>query len=227
MTSSSSRTGTIWFTDPRYGIDTDYEGGKQDRGACPPASTGSIRDTGVAERSSPTISTGRTGSASRPTSACSTLPRAGLQFAEQPRRLIRAFDVTDRRSPGLEERASRSTRSTPVLPMGFAATTLATFGAAPRTASTASTPSGRPARQDQGALSPSRTSVLRRPQPVAAFSSARRIRLYRDLYVNRRGVTLSVSAPRLNTVEALAIVSLTSADLDAAETFLCPRFGTS
>ncbi len=29
MTSSASPTATIWFSDPLYGINTDYEGGKQ------------------------------------------------------------------------------------------------------------------------------------------------------------------------------------------------------
>ena len=70
--------GTIWFSDPPYGINTDYEGGKR-RQSCRRPSIASTRRT-AACKSWPTISQVRTALPSRPTSACSTSPRAAISL---------------------------------------------------------------------------------------------------------------------------------------------------
>ena len=67
--------GSIWFSDPPYGINTDYEGGKQ-QPSCRQRSTGSIPPPAI-WRSRPTISRDPTASPSRPMRASSTLQRAG------------------------------------------------------------------------------------------------------------------------------------------------------
>ena len=68
--------GSIWFTDPAYGIDHDYEGLRQEPSSTAATSTGSTR---ARRRSpaSPTISSARTASPSRPTSPGSTSPTPG------------------------------------------------------------------------------------------------------------------------------------------------------
>ena len=65
--------GTIWFTDPRYGISAEYEGGKAESeiGSC--TSTASIR-AAARSVSSSTISAGRMASPFRPTNRSSTSP---------------------------------------------------------------------------------------------------------------------------------------------------------
>ena len=66
--------GSIWFTDPAYGIDWDYEGERAESeiGALQRLSHRSA--TGRGDASSPTTSCGRTASPSRPTNRSSTSP---------------------------------------------------------------------------------------------------------------------------------------------------------
>ena len=73
-TSSCKSDGSIWFTDPAYGIDSDYEGHKAESeiGACHVYRVDPAAGDGA--RSSPTISCARTASPSRRTSGCSTSP---------------------------------------------------------------------------------------------------------------------------------------------------------
>ena len=62
--------GSIWFTDPPFGLLGHYEGTKAES-ELPQASTGSMA-TAARRASWPTTCSARTASASRPTSACST-----------------------------------------------------------------------------------------------------------------------------------------------------------
>jgi gluconolactonase len=86
--------GSIWFTDPSYGIDSDYEGDAAKARSAPATSTASIPPAGKLQ-SSPRTSCSRTGSRSRRTNHCFTsstradaqggrpAPRAPLQGFRQ------------------------------------------------------------------------------------------------------------------------------------------------
>jgi gluconolactonase len=85
--------GTIWFSDPHYGINTDYEGGKQ-RAELPSAlyrfdpADGSLRimaDDFV----------GPNGLAFSPDERLLYVAESGAQFAADPERYIRVFDIVD------------------------------------------------------------------------------------------------------------------------------------
>ena len=84
--------GTIWFTDPNFGISTDYEGGKQTQ-ELPPAvyrfdpADGSILM--VADQFE-----GPNGLAFSPDERMIYISEAGPQFADNPQQFIRAFNVT-------------------------------------------------------------------------------------------------------------------------------------
>ena len=85
--------GTIWFSDPHYGINTDYEGGKQTP-ELPPSvyrldpSDGSL--TIVADDFE-----GPNGLAFSPDERLLYIAESGRQFAEDPVQHIRVFDVMD------------------------------------------------------------------------------------------------------------------------------------
>lgn len=85
--------GTIWFTDPHYGINTDYEGGKQTP-ELPPAlyrldpADGSL--TIMADDFE-----GPNGLAFSPDEQQLYVSESGRQFAEHPTRHIRVFDVRE------------------------------------------------------------------------------------------------------------------------------------
>ena len=85
--------GTIWFSDPHYGINTDYEGGKQTPELPPTVyrldpSDGSL--TIVADDFE-----GPNGLAFSPDERLLYIAESGRQFAEDPVRHIRVFDVMD------------------------------------------------------------------------------------------------------------------------------------
>ena len=77
--------GSIWFTDPDYGIGGNYEGdaGRRARSA-PATSTASIRRA-APSTVSPTTSSSRTASPSRPTSGCSTSSTAAAPTSRAAR----------------------------------------------------------------------------------------------------------------------------------------------
>ena len=83
--------GTIWFSDPRYGISTDYEGGKQ-VSELPPAlyrmqpGTGNL--TAVADDFE-----GPNGLAFSPDERLLYVTETGGQFDREPRQYIRRFNV--------------------------------------------------------------------------------------------------------------------------------------
>jgi gluconolactonase len=87
--------GSIWFSDPLYGINTDYEGGKQSS-ELPPTLyrldpvTGEL--TVVADDFE-----GPNGLAFSPDERCLYVAETGRQFDREPRRYIRRFDVQDGR----------------------------------------------------------------------------------------------------------------------------------
>lgn len=87
------RDGTIWFTDPPYGIQTDYEGGKQ---------TSEL--PAAVYRFDPATATltvvaddfeGPNGLCFSPDERLLYISETGLQFAPDPDRYIRVFTVTD------------------------------------------------------------------------------------------------------------------------------------
>jgi gluconolactonase len=85
--------GTIWFSDPPYGIQTDYEGGKQDKEQPPRVyrldpRTGALRV--VADDFE-----GPNGLCFSPDERRLYIVETGLQFAEDPVRHIRVFDLDD------------------------------------------------------------------------------------------------------------------------------------
>lgn len=85
--------GTIWFTDPHYGINTDYEGGKQKSELpasvyCFDPSDGSL--TVVADDFE-----GPNGLCFSPDESLLYIAESGAQFAAEPRRCIRVFEVAD------------------------------------------------------------------------------------------------------------------------------------
>ena len=104
--SSCKSDGSIWFTDPPFGILGNYEGSARRAGTADERLPGR-RPTGEADGRGRRHRPGRTGSASRRTRRGSTSSSAGADAA----RLIRAYDVADG-GTRLEQRArGRSTRA--------------------------------------------------------------------------------------------------------------------
>ena len=85
--------GTIWFTDPLYGIQTDYEGGRQ-VSEQPPALYRFDPQTGVIKLASADFD-GPNGLAFSPDERRLYVSETGDQTADDPRQYIRAFDVGD------------------------------------------------------------------------------------------------------------------------------------
>ena len=84
--------GTIWFSDPHYGIETDYEGSKHAPELPPSVYCFDPRDaslTLVADDFD-----GPNGLAFSPDESRLYVAESGTQFAAEPRRHIRVFDVT-------------------------------------------------------------------------------------------------------------------------------------
>ena len=85
------RDGTIWFTDPHYGIETDYEGVKREPELPPSVYCFDPRDgtmTLVADDFD-----GPNGLAFSPDESLLYIAESGTQFAAEPRRHIRVFSV--------------------------------------------------------------------------------------------------------------------------------------
>ena len=85
--------GTIWFTDPNYGINTDYEGGKQMPELPPYLYRFDPKSAGLSIMADDFE--GPNGLAFSPDERTLYVSESGKQFAAQPRRAIRAFDVVD------------------------------------------------------------------------------------------------------------------------------------
>jgi gluconolactonase len=85
--------GTIWFTDPTYGINTDYEGGKQGAELPPALYRLDPRDGSL--RIMADDFDGPNGLAFSPDERLLYVAESGRQFAEDPVRHIRVFDVLD------------------------------------------------------------------------------------------------------------------------------------
>jgi len=93
--------GTIWFSDPHYGINTDYEGGKQFP-ELPPTLYRLDADDGDLRVMADDFE-GPNGLAFSPDERLLYVSETGRQFAEEPVQHIRVFDVLDdglRLSPG-------------------------------------------------------------------------------------------------------------------------------
>lgn len=84
--------GTIWFTDPLYGIQTDYEGGRQ-LSEQPPALYRFDPATGRTEIASSDFE-GPNGLAFSPDESRLYVSETGDQMSDEPRQFIRVFDVT-------------------------------------------------------------------------------------------------------------------------------------
>ncbi len=87
--------GGIWFTDPLYGIGTDYEGGKQDSER-PPAVYRLDPTTGALAIVADDFA-GPNGLCFSPDERLLYVAETGPQFAPEPSRHIRMFDVLDGR----------------------------------------------------------------------------------------------------------------------------------
>lgn len=83
--------GTIWFSDPPYGINTDYEGGKQ-TSELPPAVYRLDPTTGALSVVADDFE-GPNGLAFSPDERLLYVAESGRQFDREPRRYIRRFDV--------------------------------------------------------------------------------------------------------------------------------------
>jgi gluconolactonase len=83
-------SGDIWFTDPPYGINTDYEGGKQ-TSENPPALYRLSREGRLCIAADDFV--GPNGLAFSPDEQRLYVTETGDQFAESPERHIRVFDV--------------------------------------------------------------------------------------------------------------------------------------
>jgi gluconolactonase len=83
--------GTIWFSDPRYGINTDYEGGKQVPELPPMLYRFDPRDGSL--RVMADDFEGPNGLAFSPDERLLYVAETGRQFDEHPTRHIRVFDV--------------------------------------------------------------------------------------------------------------------------------------
>jgi gluconolactonase len=85
--------GTIWFSDPRYGINTDYEGGKQE-----PELPPNLYRLDPGEGSLTVVAddfAGPNGLCFSPDERLLYVAETGPQFAADPERHIRVFDVAD------------------------------------------------------------------------------------------------------------------------------------
>jgi gluconolactonase len=90
--------GTIWFTDPHYGINTEYEGGKQ--AAELPAAVYRLDPDGGLRVVADDFQ-GPNGLCFSPDERRLYIAETGLQYAAEPVRCIRVFDVSaDRRLSG-------------------------------------------------------------------------------------------------------------------------------
>ena len=85
--------GTIWFTDPPYGIQTDYEGGKQVSEL--PARVYRFDPRDGSLRVVADDFEGPNGLAFSPDERRLYIAESGLQFADHPRQGIRVFDVSE------------------------------------------------------------------------------------------------------------------------------------
>ena len=85
--------GSIWFTDPLYGISNDYEGGRQ-RSERPPAVFRIDGETGEATIVADDFD-GPNGLAFSPDERRLYIAETGDQSHDQPRQYIRVFDVAD------------------------------------------------------------------------------------------------------------------------------------
>jgi gluconolactonase len=90
-----SSDGAIWFTDPTYGISTDYEGGKQTSELA--AGVYRIDPAGFLDLMAGDFE-GPNGLAFSPDETVLYVSEAGAQFAAEPRQIIRAFDVAPARA---------------------------------------------------------------------------------------------------------------------------------
>lgn len=84
------RDGSIWFTDPTYGINTDYEGGKQVSER--PAAVYRLDVSGVLSIVADDFD-GPNGLCFSPDESRLYITESGEQFAAAPRRHIRVFDI--------------------------------------------------------------------------------------------------------------------------------------
>jgi gluconolactonase len=84
--------GTIWFSDPHYGINTDYEGGKQT--AELPAKVYRLDPDGALHVVADDFA-GPNGLCFSPDERLLYIAEAGLKYAADPVRHIRVFDVSD------------------------------------------------------------------------------------------------------------------------------------
>ena len=163
--------GTIWFTDPPYGILSDLRGlagrARIRRLPCLLLRPRQRR----ADASSPTISSSPTASPSRPTRRSSTSPTPAPPTIPDGPRHIRAFDVTDKgklhEEPRLRHLRRRPVRRLP------AATPTAVSGPAPATACIATRRDGDAARQDPGAGGGVATSASAGRSGTGSTSAAR------------------------------------------------------
>ena len=83
--------GTIWFSDPPYGISTDYEGGKQE-----PESPAALYRRDPADGSLAVVAddfVGPNGLCFSPDETRLYVAESGAQFAPDPEQYIRVFDV--------------------------------------------------------------------------------------------------------------------------------------
>lgn len=87
--------GAIWFTDPLYGISTDYEGGKQ-QAELPPQVYRHDPDSGELALVAADF-TGPNGLCFSPDEEFLYIAESGDQFAEKPIQIIRVFDVMDKK----------------------------------------------------------------------------------------------------------------------------------
>lgn len=85
--------GTIWFSDPHYGINTDYEGGKQT--AELPANLYRLDPRDGSLRVMADDFDGPNGLAFSPDECLLYVSESGKQFADHPARYIRVFNVLD------------------------------------------------------------------------------------------------------------------------------------
>ena len=83
--------GTVWFTDPPYGIQTDYEGGKQTSER--PAAVYCLDPSGGRLKVVADDFDGPNGLCFSPDESRLYVAETGLQFVADPKQEIRAFDV--------------------------------------------------------------------------------------------------------------------------------------
>jgi len=88
---------SIWFTDPHYGINTDYEGGKQAPEL--PANVYRLDSDGTLTIVADDFD-GPNGLCFSPDEQLLYITETGLQFAEKPKSCIRVFSVADNRLHG-------------------------------------------------------------------------------------------------------------------------------